>query len=66
MGTPTLIPPPLAAAHLGLNVQTLANWRYRGKGPRYFRVGNAIRYDIADLDAWLGARAVEPQGVAYA
>jgi len=48
-----------AAAYLGLAEQTLANWRYLGKGPRYFRVGQLIKYDENDLDAWLEAGAVE-------
>jgi hypothetical protein len=25
-------------------VQTLANWRWRGEGPRYFKPGGAVRY----------------------
>jgi hypothetical protein len=47
-----------AADYLGVQPQTLANWRYLGKGPRYFRVGQLIKYDERDLDAWLDAGAV--------
>lgn len=36
---------------------TLADWRYKGRGPRYFRVGNGVRYAKDDLLAWLDERA---------
>lgn len=41
-----------AAAYLSLATSTLDNWRSQGIGPRYHRIGRAIRYDVADLDAW--------------
>jgi excisionase family DNA binding protein len=47
-----------AAEYLGLKNQTLANWRYLGKGPRYFRVGQLVKYDERDLEEWLEAGAV--------
>ncbi len=42
-----------AAEYLGIQPQTLANWRYLSKGPRFFRVGALVKYDERDLDAWL-------------
>ena len=36
-----------AARFLGTSVCTL--WRFRKKGLRYYRIGGAIRYKIADL-----------------
>lgn len=48
-----------ASAFLGLADQTLANWRYLGKGPRFYRVGQLVKYDERDLDAWLEAGVVE-------
>jgi hypothetical protein len=39
-----------------LSVLTLADWRTKGIGPAYFRVGRLIRYRQADLDAWLETR----------
>lgn len=47
-----------AAQYLGVAEQTLANWRYLGKGPRFFRVGQLVKYDERDLDGWLDERAV--------
>ena len=40
------------AAFLGLSAGTLCTWRYQGKGPSYYKVGNAVRYKIADVEAW--------------
>ncbi|MDX2275640.1 MAG: helix-turn-helix domain-containing protein [Hyphomonadaceae bacterium] len=56
-------PPPLllnvreAAARLGLSKSTLDKMRCAGKGPRYVKsTDKAVRYDPADLDAWVAAR----------
>ena len=45
-----------AAATLNKPVRTLRNWRYRGGGPRSFRVGGSIRYSRHELDKWLDAQ----------
>jgi predicted DNA-binding transcriptional regulator AlpA len=47
-----------AAAFTGLAVATLNNMRVAGGGPRYLKLGRAVRYRIADLDAWLSERVV--------
>lgn len=47
------------AEHLGVADQTLANWRYLSRGPRYYRVGQLVKYDQADVDRWIEAGAVE-------
>lgn len=31
---------------------TLNNWRSRGMGPPYLKVGKAILYPISELEAW--------------
>ncbi len=42
-----------AAAILGISLQTLRNWRWRGEGPRYCKLGKRLvryrRSDIADF-----------------
>lgn len=48
--------PNQAGAYLGLASQTLARWRIEGGGPQFLKLGSRIRYDVADLDAWLNAR----------
>ena len=42
-----------AAAFLRLQATTLRQWRNLGRGPDYFRVGGAIRYDQAALETFL-------------
>jgi predicted DNA-binding transcriptional regulator AlpA len=41
------------AAMLGLSTKTLQSWRLFGKGPRYWKLCGAVRYDVTDLEAWL-------------
>jgi predicted DNA-binding transcriptional regulator AlpA len=50
-----------AARYLGLkNAKTLCAWRLRRQGPRYVRLGTAVRYKQSDLDAFIAAGAVDP------
>ncbi len=59
-----------AAAHLGVSVACLRADRCRGHvggrtpGPPWYRVGRAVRYDIADLEQWLATRRVDRAGSA--
>jgi hypothetical protein len=47
-----------AAAILGARVQTLRNWRWRGEGPRFHKIGlRLVRYHRADLAAFIGEAA---------
>ncbi|WP_455873068.1 helix-turn-helix transcriptional regulator [Rhizobium yanglingense] len=46
-----------AAFHLGLSKSTLDKLRHFGGGPRYYKLGRAVIYDTADLDAWKAERA---------
>lgn len=43
---------PDAAEYLGLSPATLTTWRCRGGGPRFCRMGRAVRYRRADLDTF--------------
>lgn len=48
-----------AAIYLGnLSPRTLRNWRNRGVGPVYLRIGGRVVYRVSDLDAWLASHAV--------
>jgi predicted DNA-binding transcriptional regulator AlpA len=42
---------------LGIPVGTLYQWRHRGLGPRARKVGRHLRYDPADVQAWLDEAA---------
>jgi predicted DNA-binding transcriptional regulator AlpA len=42
-----------AARVLGLSVRTLQKWRWSGRGPKFLRLNGAVRYDRADLEAFI-------------
>ncbi|OPH84431.1 helix-turn-helix transcriptional regulator [Nitrobacter vulgaris] len=42
-----------AAALTGLSRSTLAKRRCNGSGPAFFKLGRVIKYDRADVDAWI-------------
>ena len=46
-----------AAAYLGCRPQTLADWRCKKIGPRWYKVGRLVKYAQAELDAYLVLRA---------
>lgn len=47
-----------AAELLGLSVRTLQNWRLRGDGPVYVKIGKAVRYKRRDVSEWLKANTI--------
>ena len=49
---------------LDVPVGTLANWRYQGRGPRFIKVGRAVRYRRSDVEAWLERNARESTAAA--
>ena len=42
-----------AAAELGISFRTLQQWRVRGIGPVFLKLGRAVRYDAEALETWL-------------
>jgi predicted DNA-binding transcriptional regulator AlpA len=42
-----------AAALLHLAVPTLRRWRWSGQGPRFVKIGRAVRYDPSELRAYI-------------
>jgi hypothetical protein len=44
-----------AAQLLDLRVKTLRRWRWAGKGPRFVKLGSAVRYRLVDLDEFIAA-----------
>lgn len=42
-----------AADYLNLSPNTLSRWRWSGDGPRFVKLGRAVRYRIEDLDAFV-------------
>jgi excisionase family DNA binding protein len=45
-----------AAVYVRLGKPTLERFRISGEGPRYCKLGGAVRYRKADLDTWLESR----------
>ena len=43
------------ARRLGLKSATLRRWRWCGRGPRFIKVGAAVRYDPQDVRDYLAA-----------
>lgn len=41
------------AKRLGLRTDTLAQWRVKGQGPGYLKIGKEIRYVASAVEAWL-------------
>lgn len=40
----------------------LAQWRHRNTGPAFHKFGRKIVYRGVDLNAWVAAQRVDPQG----
>jgi predicted DNA-binding transcriptional regulator AlpA len=51
-----------AADYLGLSKQTLRIWRHMGKGPRYLKLGGAVKYREIDLIKYIEENVVDPAG----
>ena len=46
------------------SVEKLAQWRHRNRGPAFMRIGRRIGYHGSDLNAYLSAQRVDPNGEA--
>ncbi|MBF6393327.1 helix-turn-helix domain-containing protein [Nocardia farcinica] len=40
------------ADRLKVPTKTLAQWAFKGTGPRYAKIGRFARYRLADVEAW--------------
>ena len=49
----SLITPDTLADRLGVQRRTIDEWRITGRGPKYIRIGKAVRYRPAAVDEWL-------------
>lgn len=56
----SLIDPTTAADRVGVRRHTLACYRNRGQGPRWFKIGKWARYAPDDLARWLAGEAPQP------
>jgi predicted DNA-binding transcriptional regulator AlpA len=42
-----------AAEMCGMSISFLRQARWRGEGPAHSKLGNRVRYDIADIESWV-------------
>ena len=48
-------------ARMGISLKVLQKWRLNGDGPPWYRIGpQLVRYNRAEVDAWLTSRAGLP------
>jgi len=40
----------------GLSVASVRRWRLHRQGPKYLKIGSAVRYRLEDIAAWLASR----------
>jgi predicted DNA-binding transcriptional regulator AlpA len=40
----------------GLSVASVRRWRLLRQGPRYIKIGAAVRYRLEDISVWLKSR----------
>ncbi len=56
---------PAVSEYLGVPVETLKQWRCRGKGPRYRKLPNGkVTYRIQDLNEFSESHMIEPSEAA--
>src|SRR5262249_5142821 len=47
---------------LGVSVATVRRWRLLKQGPKYMKIGAAVRYRPEDISAWLASRPTGGEG----
>lgn len=55
-----LLTPSEVARDYRVSENTLANWRWAGKGPRFIKAGAKVLYRRSDLEAWLESSTTNP------
>lgn len=53
--------PQQAAQALGIEENTLRNWRHLGQGPAFYKIGRRVNYAENDLQAFLQQCRVEQE-----
>jgi len=60
---PALLTEAEAATFLRLKPVTLKKWRCTGRGPAFVRLGSTVRYEKAELLAYVECARIVPSGV---
>ena len=45
---------------LDVTMQTIKQWRYEGRGPKFTKLGKAVFYRRGDVQAWVDANVRDP------
>ncbi|WP_319798764.1 helix-turn-helix domain-containing protein [Nitrobacter sp.] len=53
-----------AAKLLRQEMQTLAAWRCKGRGPEYVKIGRSVFYRRGAISSWLAQQVVKPGAAA--
>jgi predicted DNA-binding transcriptional regulator AlpA len=48
----------------GLSVASVRRWRLLRQGPKYLKIGAAVRYKPEDISAWLASRPTGGEHIA--
>jgi predicted DNA-binding transcriptional regulator AlpA len=51
----SLVPLSDVADYFGVPIETFYSWRKKGKAPKGFKVGRAVKYRWSEVEAWLEA-----------
>ncbi|WP_298589507.1 AlpA family transcriptional regulator [uncultured Kocuria sp.] len=62
--TDKLLTPAELADYLGTTTGNLAQFRYRGTGPAFVKVGRRVLYRESDVTAWIAANVRTMTGTA--
>ena len=49
------------AAEYNIPIKSLQQYRYRGNGPRFLKLGRSVRYRRRDIQAWFEKNEVKPR-----
>ena len=52
----TILKPAEVHQMTGVPIETLKYWRVQGRGPRWFKLGKSVAYDLDAVNAWLDAQ----------
>jgi predicted DNA-binding transcriptional regulator AlpA len=61
MNQSTILTDVQAGGEVNLSPQTLRNWRSQRRGPPYFKIGRAVRYNLQDLREWMAKHRIVPE-----
>lgn len=49
---------PAAADYLGVKTNTMEIWRCQKRGPKFYKIGRCVVYDLNDLESYVNAHGV--------